>query len=127
MTDVVNSGWMLPEDLYHLARTGGQRAVEELIDLFKKDVAWRLTALRHAVSAGDLAAAGAQAHTIKGSAIQMGALNLVATCRHLELDAAHSVTANLERLLAEAEAELRVLERTMHGRVPPVKKASARE
>jgi HPt (histidine-containing phosphotransfer) domain-containing protein len=113
MTNMVNAGWVMPEDLHHLTRTGGRSVVVELIDLFKQDVASRLQALRHSVKVGDLSAAAAQAHTIKGSAIQMGAHNLVTTCRHLELDAAHNVIENLERLLSEAEAELRVLQTSM--------------
>jgi HPt (histidine-containing phosphotransfer) domain-containing protein len=118
MTNLVNAGWVMPDDLHHLTRTGSRSTVVELIDLFKQDVASRLQSLRDAVMSGDLAAAASQAHTIKGSAIQMGAHNLVATCRHLELDAAHNVTENLERLLAEAEAELRVLQTTMQDPRP---------
>ena len=40
-------------------------------------------------------------------------MNLVVTCRHIELDAAHGVTASLQRLLDEADAEMRVLEAAM--------------
>ena len=103
------AGWVLPEELHHLASAAGRQTIEDLIELFKQDVAERLQVLREAVEAGDLATAARQAHTIKGSAVQMGASNLVMTCKHLELDAAHHVTENLERLLVEAELELRVL------------------
>ena len=112
MIDSVSDGWALPEEL---ALVGDPDLLMELISIFKQDVAARLQALRGAVMTGDNAAVGAQAHTIRGSAIQMGALHLVATCRHLELDAAHNVTRNMQRLLLEAEAEFRVLETTMHG------------
>jgi hypothetical protein len=52
----------------------------------------------------------AQARAIKESAIRIEAVNLVTTCRHLELDAAHQVTKNLERLVGEMETEVRALE-----------------
>jgi HPt (histidine-containing phosphotransfer) domain-containing protein len=115
MTDTANAGWVLPEDLHHLARNGGQRVVQDLIELFQQDVAHRLHLLREAVRNGDLAIVGLEAHSIKGSAVQLGANNLVATCRHMELDAAHRVTENLQRLLLEAEAEFRVLQVSMHS------------
>jgi HPt (histidine-containing phosphotransfer) domain-containing protein len=96
-----------------LALSGDTQTVGELISLFKEDVAARLQVLREAVMTGDLATSGAQAHSIKGSAVQMGALHLAATCRHMELDAANHVTENLPRLLLEAEAEFRLLQATM--------------
>ena len=113
MIDALHTGWVLPGDLRDLALCGDTKVVGELIALFKKDVAVRLQVLREAVMTGDLATSGAQAHTIKGSGVQMGALHLAATCRHMELDAANHVTENLESLLLEAEAEFRLLETTM--------------
>ena len=115
MLDAFHTGWILPEELRELALSGDTKVVGELIALFKQDVAKRLQVLRQAVMTGDLATSGAQAHTIKGSGVQMGALHLAATCRHMELDAANHVTGNLESLLLEAEAEFRVLQNTMQG------------
>jgi HPt (histidine-containing phosphotransfer) domain-containing protein len=111
----VKAEWALPPELHHLARTGGPQVIEDLIELFKVDVAQRLQVLRDSVARGDLPLAAQQAHAIKGSAVQMGAHNLVTTCKHLELDAAHHVTENLERLLSEAEAELAVLKTSMRS------------
>ena len=108
-----NAGWDLPEELHHLAQAGGQKVIEDVIGLFKKDVRERLQGLRQAVATGDLAAASLQAHKIRVSAIQMGAYNLATTCKHMELDAAHQVTENLKRLVMEAEGELRVLRKSM--------------
>jgi HPt (histidine-containing phosphotransfer) domain-containing protein len=113
MIDALGNGWVLPAELRHLALSGDTQAVGQLIALFKEDVAARLQVLRQAVITGDLAAGGAQAHSIQGSALQMGALQLAATCRHIELDAAHHVTENLPRLLLEAEADFRLLQTTM--------------
>jgi HPt (histidine-containing phosphotransfer) domain-containing protein len=113
MTQTANAGWVLPAELHHLVQTGGHEVIADLIELFKQDVGQRLQALRQAVANGDMVAAAQQAHTIKGSAVQMGAHNLVTTCRHLELDAINHVTANLDRLLLEAEGELRVLVNSM--------------
>ena len=119
MIDALTTGWVLPEEIELLALSGDHEVVGELIALFKQDVAARLQVLRDAVMSGDIPAAGAQAHTIKGSAIQMGALNLVGTCRHMELDASNHVTENLERLLLEAEGEFRVLQTVMQVRDGP--------
>jgi HPt (histidine-containing phosphotransfer) domain-containing protein len=105
MFDAVNAGWIVPEELQNLALGGDQDVVHELIALFKEDVAARLELLRQAVAEGDLCTVKAQAHTIKGSAIQMGAVHLVTTCRHLELDAANDVKENLDRLVRDAEEE----------------------
>ena len=115
MVDALSTGWILPEQLRHLALRGDTQVVGELIALFKQDVAARLQVLREAVMTGDLATGGAQAHAIKGSGIQMGALHLAVTCGHMELDAANHVTENLERLLLEAETEFRLLQTTMQG------------
>lgn|SRR6185295_16652979 len=115
MIETANSGWTLPEELHQLAVGGDQEVVEELIALFKQDVGERLQVLREAVRTGDIAIVGAQAHAIKGSAIQMGAFNLVTTCRHMELDAAHHVTENLRRLMAEAMVEFGRLVKTMRA------------
>ena len=114
MIHTANAGWVLPAELHHLAQSGGRKDIEELIALFKEDMGKRLQVLRTAIESGEVTTVGAQAHAIKGSAIQMGAHNLVTTCKHMELDAAHHVTENLERLLLEAEAELRVLVTSMH-------------
>jgi HPt (histidine-containing phosphotransfer) domain-containing protein len=90
MMDAVNAGWSLPEVLQQLALGGDHEAVAELIALFKQDAASRLQVWRGAVLRGDLGVAGTPAHTIKRSAIQIGAMNLVTSCRHMEkLDAAH--------------------------------------
>ena len=63
--ETINSQWVLPEELRNLALEGDREAVDELIALFKQDVAHRLKVLRQAVETGDLATAAAQAHTIK--------------------------------------------------------------
>ena len=115
MTETVDSGWTLPAELQELAAGGDEGIVEELIAMFKDDVAARLEALRAAVHGSDLATVKAQAHTVKGSAVQMGATSLMLICHHLELDASHLVTENLDRLLREAEHEFARLQLTMHA------------
>jgi HPt (histidine-containing phosphotransfer) domain-containing protein len=73
------------------------------------DVACRIELLRQALAARDFPTVAAQARAIQGIAAAMQAVDLVTTCRHLELDAAHEVGENLERLVLEAEAELQAL------------------
>ena len=118
MADRVN-GWSLPGKLQPLALTGGHGKVTELAAIFKREAACRLDLLRNALSAGDYSAVAIHAGAIKGSAILIDAASLITTCRHLELDAAHHVTENLERLLLEAEAELKAFDVTT-SRIAPL-------
>ncbi len=79
--------WVVPEALEHLARTGAADLVAELLDDFRTDVAARLERLRGALATGDAATVKMEVHSIKGSAAQMGAGDLAAACRKLEVDA----------------------------------------
>jgi HPt (histidine-containing phosphotransfer) domain-containing protein len=97
MADTVN-GWSLPEDLPQLAFGSDQTEMA--------DITSRLQELRQAMMEGDLTAIVQHARGLKACAVRRKAAGLAATCRHLELDAAHQVTENLERLLHEAEAEV---------------------
>ncbi|MEN9676837.1 MAG: hypothetical protein RIS76_2733, partial [Verrucomicrobiota bacterium] len=62
--------------------------VAELVDLFVADLPPRLEALRTAVAEGQTAAIKAAAHTLKGSASNMGGRRLAAACAAVESAAA---------------------------------------
>ena len=73
----------------------------------------RLEALRAAVAAGDTAAVVFNAHTIKGSAANLGAVHVVELCKQIEDLPPLTEAGTVERLLddldrraAEAQAAL---------------------
>ena len=111
--ETVEAGWTLPRELRELAEGGDESVVEELIAMFKDDVGERLEGLRHSIRAHDFSAISTQAHSIKGSALQMGAGNLMALCRHIELDASHHIPQNLDHLFAETLREFERLKLAM--------------
>jgi HPt (histidine-containing phosphotransfer) domain-containing protein len=102
--DVPNSGelagvWVLPVALQQLHECGEEALVEELIEIFQTDTASRLEVLRSAVETSDCLVAGTEAHTIKGSALQVGALKVAAVCLQMETVARQGQSANLPVLL----------------------------
>ncbi|MGO9257738.1 MAG: Hpt domain-containing protein [Bryobacteraceae bacterium] len=80
-------GWALPEALEYLAQSGAANLVTEIMDDFRTDVAARLLKLRQAVADNYGPGIKIEAHSIKGSAAQMGASDLAAACLKLEIDA----------------------------------------
>jgi HPt (histidine-containing phosphotransfer) domain-containing protein len=59
--------------------------IPELVSLFLDDSAVRLQSLSGACIRQDFKVLQAQAHSLKGSSLQMGATSLAALCRALEL------------------------------------------
>jgi HPt (histidine-containing phosphotransfer) domain-containing protein len=76
--------WAVPATLRQLAECGDAELVEELIAMFQTDTSSRLEVLRQAVAAQDYRVISAEAHTIKGSAMQVGANRLADFCRQME-------------------------------------------
>jgi HPt (histidine-containing phosphotransfer) domain-containing protein len=79
--------WVLPAALRQLEECGEADLVEELIAIFQTDTAERLELLARAVETGDYATARAEAHTIKGSSLQVGAVRVADACRQMEVEA----------------------------------------
>jgi histidine phosphotransfer protein HptB len=77
--------------------------VAEILKDFRADGAVRVARLRNAVARGDPAAVREEAHSIKGSAAQMGAAELAAACQILESDARAGS-------LGDARAQLETIE-----------------
>jgi CheY-like chemotaxis protein len=89
--------------LHALAHAGDPELLQKLEASFARDTPLRLQALRAAVAAGDADAVAFNVHTLKGSAANLGATEMVATCRRIEgIQAARDAQA-LEQLLAELE------------------------
>jgi HPt (histidine-containing phosphotransfer) domain-containing protein len=93
--------WSLPEALQELAVAGDREIVAEVLTLFQADTESRLQDLRGAVECGDRRRMCAQAHSMKGSAIQVGANALADSCREMELTA--ETRQDLMSLLEEIE------------------------
>jgi HPt (histidine-containing phosphotransfer) domain-containing protein len=81
---VVEIRWRPPSAIQDLADSGCSDLIPELIAAFTSDCVARLEKARTAAAAGNLSELKTQMHTIKGSALQMGALELAALCRQLE-------------------------------------------
>jgi two-component system, sensor histidine kinase and response regulator len=72
------------DGLRELEGEGEPDIVNELIELFLKDVLLQLTALRKAVDSGDVDSLKSIAHTLKGSCACIGAVRMVGLCMLLE-------------------------------------------
>jgi len=98
--------WELPESLSRLARGGDAWLVAEILEDFCQDGRARLSRLRHAAASQDAATVKLEAHSLKGSAAQMGAEGLATGCRALELSASAGLTGGVEAQLDAIEALL---------------------
>jgi two-component system sensor histidine kinase/response regulator len=83
----MNPAWVLPETLEHLAQGSEAELVAEIMGDFRTDVGVRLLNLRQAVARNDISVIKIEAHSIKGSAAQMGAPELADACLKLEIQA----------------------------------------
>jgi HPt (histidine-containing phosphotransfer) domain-containing protein len=96
--------WHPPEELREIEEAGDDGLVLELIGCFQTDVASRFKHLHDAVARLDAAAVKAEAHTIRGSAGQMGAEALAALCQAVEAGVPEMSWAERECQLNQAEA-----------------------
>jgi HPt (histidine-containing phosphotransfer) domain-containing protein len=101
------------DQLRALARATNSDLLHKLQASFARDTPPRLVALRAAVVAGDADAVAFGLHALSGSAANLGAVEIVATCRQIgSASEAAGGTAleplldQLERNAAEAGAEL---------------------
>jgi HPt (histidine-containing phosphotransfer) domain-containing protein len=95
--------WQLSETLREIGEGGDNGIVLELIDSFQNDTASRLERLHNAVSRHDAATVKAEAHSVRGSASQMGAEALAALCQALEAGAPKLNWIELEDQMKQAE------------------------
>ena len=78
------AAWTLPETIRDLA-ADDPALIAELIEAFHTDTTIRLVQMRQTIANADLKACRNAAHTIKGSALQMGAAVIASLCQELEL------------------------------------------
>jgi HPt (histidine-containing phosphotransfer) domain-containing protein len=102
-----------------LAETASPELLHKLQASFARDTPGRLHALRAAVEAGDAEAIAFNVHTLKGSAANLGAIRVVATCQAIEglsgttdRAALASLLSALEQQAADAQAALTRLAET---------------
>ncbi|MEI6355891.1 MAG: response regulator, partial [Verrucomicrobiota bacterium] len=80
-------------------------ALAELIRMVLDDLGPRVAAIRSAADAGDIGRLKDAAHTLKGSAGNLGGRRLAALCSQLELQARSDGTEDLLALVGSIEAE----------------------
>lgn len=104
------------DQLRALAQAGNPELLGRLEAAFARDTPERLRALRVAVAAGDAQAVAFNLHTLKGSAANLGAIEVVTTCQQIERSAGAPAAGALEALLvalerkaADAQAELALM------------------
>jgi len=83
----------------------GTGLLAELIDIYLADTPPRLVALRLAFDAGQPAALSREAHALKSSSAQLGALTVAAGCRELEMLGREGSLAGVEGLLQKLNSE----------------------
>lgn len=91
------------EQLQALAQAGNRGLLGKLQASFARDTPERLQALRAALAAGDADAVAFNAHTLKGSAANLGAVQVVRLCQQIESLPATPPAGIVEPLLAELE------------------------
>jgi CheY-like chemotaxis protein/HPt (histidine-containing phosphotransfer) domain-containing protein len=98
-------------ELRRLRRKDGRTMLDRLLELFEQGAPRLLEQLKQAMASNDLAAAGFAAHSLKGSALGLGAQavaelagNLEAAAKARSLADAGPVLAELERACAKALA-----------------------
>lgn len=93
--------------LADLQEPGEPDLLRELLTLFLRDTPERLEALRHALAAGDLESAGRAAHSLKGSAANLGAMDLHELASQTEQRARAADAAGVQLYLEGLDAEYR--------------------
>jgi len=86
-----------------MAEGGDAEIVQEVLTVFQTDTATRLKSLEASLAAGDTAKVRTQAHSIKGSASQVGALGFAALCQRIEQESEHGPSDALTAMVRELE------------------------
>lgn len=102
--------------LRQLTPPGEPDVLNEVLQLFLEDVPVRIARLRAAWQAGNPVEVQRAAHSLKGSAGNIGATDLLAVCRQLDdhsksgdLSSLAALVASLDAEYARVEAEIRRL------------------
>ena len=105
--------WDPPETLRELEAAGYASLIPELVDEFISDTRARLVRMREAVAVSDAVLFKREAHSIKGSAFQMGGDQVAALAKALEIEGASMPTATVRDNISRLEGEVEELCREM--------------
>jgi CheY-like chemotaxis protein len=110
-----DAGTIEVERLADLADAMGWDTVAELVELFIEASGQTVQAIGAALAAGDLIVAGKEAHTLKGSSSNVGAVmvqaacqTLLEACHHGDLAASRALIGRIEAATAAAVTPLRL-------------------
>jgi len=92
-------------ELRELREPGMPDPLAELIDLFLKDAPSRIDKLRTSISQKDATAVCAAAHSLKGSASNLGAKTMAEFCMQIEKQARSGIITEAPQLLQRVESE----------------------
>jgi HPt (histidine-containing phosphotransfer) domain-containing protein len=107
------AAWRLPDELRMLADIGDAETVREVIAVFQRDTEIRIQKIRAAIAAGDAPQVRAESHAIKGSAGQVGALDVSNVCRQIEAAALKQDLGAASGLLPELECAFQTVRTAM--------------
>ncbi len=106
------------DGLKDLREPGQPDPLRELVELFFRDAEPRVAQMNAAAESGDLAKLGASAHTLKGSASNLGARRLSGLCSKIEKQAKAGDKSAIELLpaaAAEFEAVKEILRKELEN------------
>lgn len=102
-----------PAALESLRALGDESFLQEIIDIFLDDTPTRITELRTSLASGDQGTFARAAHSIKGSASNLGAEPLRAAAATLENDAQQAIPADAEARIQELDTILAATRRAL--------------
>jgi HPt (histidine-containing phosphotransfer) domain-containing protein len=102
---MTSESWVLPEELRMLAEGGDDDLVKEVLAVFQSDTGERVAKMRAACAAENREEVRKQAHALKGSSGQVGAMGLSKICQALEMKAREASREEIETLVGKIEGE----------------------
>jgi HPt (histidine-containing phosphotransfer) domain-containing protein len=93
------------DNIRALDQPGSSALLYRVIGIYLKTTPELVRAMRRAADAGDAAAVGAAAHSLKSSSLNLGAAGLGALCREIEAAARSTPPATPAALIAALESE----------------------
>jgi HPt (histidine-containing phosphotransfer) domain-containing protein len=102
------------ETLRQLTPPGEPDVLAEVLRLFLQEVPPRIDRLRNAWTTGNIQEVHRAAHSLKGSAGNIGAQRLLAVCRQLDDRATATDTAAMATLVAALGVEFGMVEAEIH-------------
>jgi len=107
-----HAAWIPPSILLE-AIGGDDKLIVELIDAFHEDTETRLAVMRAAIEAADRPLLRREAHSIKGSAQQIGAQEIAATCEQIELTCMETPSARQTESVNRLDRQFHTIVREM--------------